>query len=113
MTHSAATVPKDQTQLAIEQLCKENAELRQMVAALLIIVSDGYGTEYVTTYDALVNWAFEEFDEDVLRDVLAEYVDDEPDTFPSEAVAASQEVALLTHQKNLFSTEDADGETSA
>lgn len=107
MTVDASPDSVAQLQRAIEQLCHEVAELRHLLAALTLIISDGADTEFVESYELIVGWALEEFDPEILRECLAQY--DLPPT-PVMTQQVSETAALKPQpshsQKQLFSNEE-------
>lgn len=71
---STGTQSTSRPQLAHEQLCHEIAELRQIVAALVLISSDHGYEDLSTAYDWMLEWASQGFDPEILRESLSETV---------------------------------------
>ena len=97
---------------AIDQLCHEIADLRHLVAALTLIIYDGCGTDYVEDYDAMVDWAFEEFDPGILRESLSEYISEPKPVGPSKSLETEPAVPLSVSQQHLFPREDSNDDAT-
>lgn len=63
------TTPAELPQQSAEQLCREIAELKQIVSALILIVADV--SEFGAVYDWIIEWASQEFDQELLGESLA------------------------------------------
>jgi hypothetical protein len=55
---------------AQDQLCREIADLRQIVAAFILITSGHELDGLSMQYDSLLEWASQEFDPELLRESL-------------------------------------------
>ncbi len=107
MTADASPDSVAQLQRAVEQLTREVAELRQLVGALTLVVSDDFDPELVESYELIVGWALEEFDPEMLRESLAHYDYPPAPVMPQRV----QETTLAKSppsqsQKQLFSNEE-------
>lgn len=63
-----------------DQLCREIAELRQIVAALVLMTSGHDFDGLSTAYDWLLEWASQEFDPEILKESLPKAVIDAIDS---------------------------------
>ncbi len=94
-------------QATIDQHSLEIAELRQLVGALTLVVSDGTDTEFVESYELIVGWALEEFDPEILRELLAQYDLPQAGMVPQKVLeTTSVKLRPAESQKQLFSDEE-------
>jgi len=97
---------------AVDRLFHEIADIRHLVAALTLIISDGCGTDYVEDYEAMVDWAFEEFDPGILRESLSEYISQPKPVGPSRSLETQPTVPRSISQQHLFPCEDSNDDAT-
>jgi hypothetical protein len=87
-----------------DQLCREIADLRQFVAAIILLMSDHYVADLSTEFDWLVQWASQEFDPDILRESLPQCIvtDSESPTEAEQFTGAPATANRSAHQPSLF-----------
>jgi hypothetical protein len=91
----------------VERLRCEVAELRQLVGALTLVVSDDLDPEFVESYELIVGWALEEFDPEMLRECLAHYDLPPAPVMPHRVQETTLANPPPSHsQKQLFSHEE-------
>lgn len=84
------------SEAAITQLCREMAEVRQVLAAQILIGAEAY--EFGEVYDWIIEWASQEFD----QELLAESLGIPPAAAPAPAPVKTVVPRPAEHQPALF-----------